>query len=315
MSITAKTTCEPTQLLDNAVPCLEYVNLVDKLYKEYNPYRYRIVGYRRRCNNIIPCSSFSRNVYSPSYTRYCTNKLTTDAYRDTCDHVSDQPTRQEAIVPKSKCAKEMQLSSEQLLPEKRTKRVDAISVEHSYNKEIQNTICVSKTNITLPTSKCTSIMLQTSSDVQVSATVRKCDKEVQSKLSISQEKLKQRAVNTVEQCDKAIQNTICVSRVSDCRAIGEYSSTIQESKRFDKIIVKCHAKDTQNMRQNIGIKSNIGEYSTPNFELIITIDGNYLPLVKTDFRFKLMKTVKCQTDNLCRDQENTINISSKLCQQ
>ncbi|XP_071579264.1 uncharacterized protein [Temnothorax nylanderi] len=270
LSITAKKTYEQIKPLDIAVPCPEYSNFADKSYEGYKAHRYRTdTIYQGKYNNIIPCPSFPSSL--PSYTDYPEDILTTHCPQG--NYINQQMTPGPIITSKSKsCTREIQLPSEQLFPEKRTKQVGTSVEQH--DKGIQNTVCMSKTK----------------TDV-----IGKCYREIQSKPLTSQEELKQVAVNTAQQCDKEIQNTIYASP-SNCQASQKYSST-RKAKQIDTNTVECPAND---MRNTIGIKLKSVGGSVPNF-ILITTDRNYLPLIQRDW--KELTTNKCQKDSGDYDQK------------
>jgi len=270
LDIPSKKICEQTRSLDIAVP--KYINLADKPYERYDAYRIENNTYCGRYDDTVPCPSFSRNL--PSYTGYPANILpvTTHSYRpqfrDTHNYISPL-TKQTGTT-----------------------------IEHR-NEGIQNTICISKTNITLPSSKYATMLQIPNHDV---ADI-KCHKEIQIKPVIE---LKQVAVNTVERCDKEIQNTICVSHgnCNNCETFEKCSSIIQESKQIDRNIVK-YPEDEQNV---IGIKFRTVECPAPNF-LLISSDGNCVPLKQTDFKLRQSTIDKCQNTDLYHDQKGSINVS------
>ncbi|XP_067210055.1 uncharacterized protein [Linepithema humile] len=274
LNVTSKEICDQTNLLDNAVP--KYTDLADKPYEGYNAYRTGNNTYCRRYNDTIPCPNFPCNF--PSYTDYPANNnnmlITTHSY-----HPQLQGTHN-YISPLAK----------------QTGR----SIEHR-DEGIQNTISVSKTNVTLLSKDAT--MLQKPNHA-VADTIRKCHKKVQTKPFI--EELKQVAANTVKRTDKGIQNTICVSRenCNNCQTFEKCSSAIQESKQVGRKTMQC-PEDMQNV---IEIKFKTVECSVPNF-LLISSDRNCVPLKQTDFKLKRSTIDKCQNTDLCQDQKG----AEKVC--
>lgn len=253
-----------SEKLNIAVPYSKCIDLADKPYE----------GYNRTGNNAVPCFS-----HLSSYTNYPANILpvTTHSYR---------PQLQETYNYISPLVKQA-----------------GTNIEYR-NKRIQNTICVSKTNATLPLSKCATMQIPNHA---VANTIRKCHKEIQTTPFI--EKLKQVATNTMEQYDKGIQSTICVSQenCNNFQAFEKCPSTIQESKQVDGKTVKC-SEDMQNI---IGIKLKTVECSVPNF-LLISNNRNCVSLKQTDFKLKPSTINVCQNTDLCQDQKGSINISKYL---
>jgi len=262
---------EEIKSLDITVPCPEYSNLADKPYEEYKAHRITNTMDQGKYNNIIPCSNFPSRL--SSYIDYPADILTTHTYYPQSTCTNQQTTSVATATSRPKvCIRETQLSNKQLFPERRTKQVGTNVEQH--DKGIQNTVCVSKTKTDI---------------------VGKCCKEIQCKSLTSQEELKQVAVNTIEQCDKEIQNTICANLTSksNCHASQKYSSS-REVKRIDLNTVEC---PVNNVRNTIGIKLKTIKGSLPNF-LLITTDGNYLPLIQKDLKEynKELTTSKCQKD-------------------
>lgn len=101
----------------------------------------------------------------------------------------------------------------------------------------------------------------------------------------------------MEQCDKEIQNTICAS-LTNCQASQKYSST-REAKQIDANTVECSTNDMRNM---IGIKLKTIEGSMPNF-ILITTDGNYLPLIQRDLKELTTNKRQKDTDDLYQHQK------------
>lgn len=197
------------------------------------------------------------------------------------------------------CTKETRLLDGQ----KSTKQTGSL-VKHR-NKKIQNTICKSKLNATLPSSKCVTT-LNGSNYVEVDS-LQRSDKKNQSTPLLSSEDSKHIAVNNVR-CDRGIENTFCVSQIdlNNCQKVKKDFSVTKMSEQINKITVKCPAND---MRNIIGIKfKNVG-CSMSNF-VLITTDGKYIPLIQTDFKSKKLQTDK-DADDSCRNKNNAIDIILK----
>ncbi|XP_011705697.1 PREDICTED: uncharacterized protein LOC105460905 isoform X2 [Wasmannia auropunctata] len=214
-------------------------------------------------DTTVPCPEYS-NLANKPYERYKAHRIGDTIYQGKYNNIIPCPSFPSRLSRPKFCTRETQLSSEQLFPERRAK--EAGTRDGQRDKRIQNTVCVSKT------------------------VRRKCCRKIQTKPLTSQDELKQAAVNTIKQlCDKEIQNTICTSLTNDCQASQKYSST-QELKQNDANIVECPANDA--MRNTIGIKLKV-EGSMPN-SILITTDGNDLPLIQRDL--KELTTNKCQKD-------------------
>ncbi|RLU25844.1 hypothetical protein DMN91_002005 [Ooceraea biroi] len=286
LDINAKKTNKHTKPLDVTVPCSEYTNFVDKSYEEYNVCRRGTVdNIYQRILYTVPCPSFPHNLLS--YSNYCSNILTSHTLYPQNAHTNQQ-TQVAFVVSKPQlCTREIQLSSERLFPENLTKQAETSMQNH--DKGMQNTVCVLGSSITPPLCKCATVLRK--SRLEVKDVARKCYREVRSKF-LEQEEVKEVAVNTVEQRDEQIET---------CIAFEKATSTTQASERVDTSTVKCPGTDARDV---IGIRLNTAEYPKQNF-VLITIDGNYIPLKHVDPKLQQLATNECQkyTGELGQDQK------------
>lgn len=280
----ANRTQEYVQSSDITVPCPEYANKLCDRYQRSTIDNMYQPGY------TVPCPSFPH--IWPSYPDFSDTLKNHIFYPQNDQQAQAAAAAAAAFVSKPQlCTREMQLSNEQLVPEKLTRQAEANVGDP--DKGIQNTICVSKASVA-PAARKRAIALQRKScqgegdDAQ-----GKCHKEVQSESS-AREDSREVAVNTVVQCDKGAQK---------CTASEKATSTIEEAERADE---NAAGKSESDARGVIGIRLTPAE-GCKNF-LLITIDGNYTPLMHVDPKSEQFAIDKCRrdVDELKRDEKGTV---------
>jgi len=282
------------------VPCLKYMNFIDKPLKERKDEeckdREQILSntYQEKDHEQILNNTHLEKCTGPNFPQLNSSSYPTKISIDDPQRSYINQQTQVATIMQSNSqlyTEEKKLPHKQLFSEKQV----GTNIKDC-NEAIQNTISISKSNVDPSLCKCATLLQRLNQSVLVD-TVQERREEMQNK-SVAQEESKEVAVNTVQQCDKKIQNSI---------SSEESTLMSQESKRIDTSAIKCFESDSRNV---IGIRLKIAKCSKSNF-VLITIDGNHASLMHVDCKKSIDKAEK-DSGELKHDQKGQLNVSKYI---